>query len=229
MLEKWFKAKEKFDVANLEKYVDIPDRGVQRFVQLIWAKTIYVGCAYVKFLQPSQPSAGSQEILVCNYSPGGRKTDQPVYLKGEPCTQCGDRSCHDTTLLCKGDNIVPREQSTGEDGSELAAFGIIAAVIALVAAIAGLVSMHRAASDAATIAGAAGAAGPEVAAGGAEGFPLSGVAGDEIAAASPNGGAGDKSGEGATKEGTKEGSKESHKSDIPEDAGSQEAIISKAD
>ncbi|XP_077520344.1 scoloptoxin SSD43-like [Amblyomma americanum] len=170
ILQNWFKAREKFDVAGLDKYVKQADADVERFAQLIWAKSVRIGCGYVKFSLKSQPDADPEEILVCNYNPAGRVEGQPVYEKGEPCTKCEDRLCNEATQLCRNkfDETKERKLGGGESSGLLGIVGIAAAVIAVLVAMAGVCCMRsarRGASEA------------------AEGAPFAGGAGDEGAAA----------------------------------------------
>ncbi|XP_077520343.1 venom allergen 5-like [Amblyomma americanum] len=212
VIENWIKGKEKFDVAALDKYAKPSDADAERFSQIIWGMTAHVGCGYLRFKNKAQPTEDPQEILVCNYKPGGRKDGKPVYEKGEPCSKCEDgRKCDDETKLCKtagGGSGDSTDQRTEEGGSGMAVVGIIAAVIAVGVVVAGVALMQSSGNAAAA------AAAPAADAGAAEGAEA-GLAGGESALA---GGAGDEGGEGAAAEAPKD------KPEGAEGAGSQEAI-----
>ncbi|XP_077520345.1 scoloptoxin SSD976-like [Amblyomma americanum] len=138
VIENWIKAKDRFDVAGLEKYVDPADADAKRFAQLIWATTLRVGCSYIQFTSKVQPAGGAKELLVCDYHPGGREKDQPVYMKGDPCTQCANgRQCDEAIQLCKGEDsdIAVAQEAAG---SGISALGIGAAVVAVLVAVVGV-------------------------------------------------------------------------------------------
>lgn len=65
--------------------------------QLLWAKTTHVGCSAIK--------TPDDQVLVCNYGPGGNLVGDPIYLRGKPCSDCWNFNIKETcnsnfTSLC---------------------------------------------------------------------------------------------------------------------------------
>ncbi|WKY06101.1 hypothetical protein Q1695_006364 [Nippostrongylus brasiliensis] len=63
------------------------------FTQIAWANNHELGCAVVK--------CGINFNVVCQYAPGGNVMREPIYLFGEPCSDClAGMSCESSTGLC---------------------------------------------------------------------------------------------------------------------------------
>ncbi|XP_050995664.1 GLIPR1-like protein 1 [Acomys russatus] len=66
------------------------------YTQVVWAKSLKVGCAVANCPHLLGNSAG---LFVCNYSPAGNYKDVNPYTKGKPCSMCGKDDCMDN--LCR--------------------------------------------------------------------------------------------------------------------------------
>lgn len=58
------------------------------FTQVIWATSYKLGCAQVQFTENEQATTWHKTVLICNYGPMGNFVDNPIYIKGDPCTKC---------------------------------------------------------------------------------------------------------------------------------------------
>lgn len=80
------------------------DGVIGHFTQVVWAKTVLVGCAAAKGKKGS--------YLICNYAPAGNWKDEPLFTRGDPCSACPDgKSCNDKyESLCGPIMAVPYEK-----------------------------------------------------------------------------------------------------------------------
>lgn len=108
----WYSEIEQTTKAMLEKFPEYPV-GIGHFTQLVWAKSVYVGCSLVTF------SAEEQEykyrlMVICNYSPAGNFVDEPVYEFGKGCTGKENPNSKYPALCGKLDHEMksPREQQS---------------------------------------------------------------------------------------------------------------------
>ncbi|KIH51204.1 SCP-like protein [Ancylostoma duodenale] len=64
---------------------------IRSFTRMAWANTQKIGCAVKR--------CGEQWNVVCHYDPAGNIVNQPIYVRGKPCSQCPSRaSC--SNALC---------------------------------------------------------------------------------------------------------------------------------
>ncbi|KAG8173378.1 hypothetical protein JTE90_006000, partial [Oedothorax gibbosus] len=82
----------KFDPNHINRYVF--DYNTAHFTQVVWAKTNKIGCGYVRY----QKGRNYVHMYGCNYLPGGNFQNQPIYERGEPCSNCG--GCGSIAGLC---------------------------------------------------------------------------------------------------------------------------------
>ncbi|KAK7861665.1 hypothetical protein R5R35_005347 [Gryllus longicercus] len=81
-------------VGSYQGSVKPPSR-IGHYTQLVWAKTQYVGCASVTFVDVVRKKRFWVNRLVCNYGPSGNIIDASVYKVGRPCSKCPPgTSCH---------------------------------------------------------------------------------------------------------------------------------------
>lgn len=73
-------------------------------VQVIWAKTEYIGCSMSAF--PNEEKGFSTVIMVCHYFPAGNIRDRSIFGRGKPCTECGNRMCNNMYSSLCGD-VIP--------------------------------------------------------------------------------------------------------------------------
>nr|CAD7587688.1 unnamed protein product [Timema genevievae] len=73
---------------------------VGHYTQLVWSRSLYVGCGASLFLKDG---TWYSEYLVCNYGPAGNVRTEPVYHQGPPCSACPNGTvCSDQyDGLCK--------------------------------------------------------------------------------------------------------------------------------
>lgn len=67
---------------------------VMPIIQVLWAETTHVGCG-------RSYGGRLKDILICMYGPSGLKVKEPMWLDGEPCSECGDTVC--SNGLCGAD------------------------------------------------------------------------------------------------------------------------------
>lgn len=59
--------------------------GIGHFTQMIWAKSLKVGCGYANY---SKGTTKVNQIVVCNYGEAGNYLGSKIYEEGEPCSKC---------------------------------------------------------------------------------------------------------------------------------------------
>ncbi|GJQ80846.1 hypothetical protein Trydic_g14108 [Trypoxylus dichotomus] len=79
-------------IDSLELPVGSDDERNRESVQLIWARTQYVGCARIAF--PHEERGYSTVLVVCHYFPTGNAKGQAIFKRGKPCSECGEYSCN---------------------------------------------------------------------------------------------------------------------------------------
>ena len=72
------------------------DMPTGHYTQMVWGSTRFVGCGRRAF----KFGFWHEQIYVCNYGPAGNFWFQPLYIIGEPCTQCPEDSACTDGLLC---------------------------------------------------------------------------------------------------------------------------------
>ena len=70
------------------------------YLQLVWARTRQVGCAYHYCDTLELSSATKAEFLVCNYIPQGNIPGTKPFKKGPPCSKCSGDAGWCTNKLC---------------------------------------------------------------------------------------------------------------------------------
>lgn len=73
-----------------------PENEIGHYSQMVWAKTKYVGCAHVSFVENNE----TVDRLVCNYGPTGNIIDAAIYKRGKPCIEC--KCNNEFEALCDG-------------------------------------------------------------------------------------------------------------------------------
>ncbi|GAB1295565.1 GLIPR1-like protein 2 [Apodemus speciosus] len=66
------------------------------YTQVVWAKTFKIGCAVSNCPHLWGASAG---LFACNYVPAGNMIGYRPYMKGDPCSMCGEKKCENN--LCR--------------------------------------------------------------------------------------------------------------------------------
>lgn len=76
------------------------------YTQLIWAKTLYVGCGISMYKDVEKPNM-YLKFFVCNYGPRGNVVGESVYQKGPPCSKCSQGCSQDDRYksLCKNEQM----------------------------------------------------------------------------------------------------------------------------
>ncbi|PSN33539.1 hypothetical protein C0J52_22451, partial [Blattella germanica] len=93
VLNKWYNEVRNYDYREVSAFKGLDDYPVTgHYTQMIWAGTNRVGCGFVSFKTKYIPFSYS-ELYVCNYGSAGNVLGRPVYLQGEPCSQCR-RGCY---------------------------------------------------------------------------------------------------------------------------------------
>lgn len=67
-----------------------PGQACGHYTQLVWARTLRVGCAITQCAAVTGLPAqfNNSQLLVCNYNPAGNFVGQLPYVQGAPGTQC---------------------------------------------------------------------------------------------------------------------------------------------
>jgi hypothetical protein len=92
-------------------YRGIGNAHIEDFTQMVWWSHTHVGCARV--YNPDAILKHDTYVLICNYG-GSREANvvgEPVYKKGEPCTECPNNGkCNQSYLkLCGVLEPVPND------------------------------------------------------------------------------------------------------------------------
>lgn len=78
-------------VSDFSKEIEAVSHGLSHFLQMIYSKVEYVGCADIIFLSSvhleEHISEGFLKRFVCNYGPA-YSLDEPLYEEGPPCSKC---------------------------------------------------------------------------------------------------------------------------------------------
>jgi len=80
------------------------------YLQVVWAKSRQVGCAYHKCDKVKNTRFENAELLACNYVPSGNMRGQKPFKKGPACSKCGSGAGWCKNGLCnsqcseEGDN-----------------------------------------------------------------------------------------------------------------------------
>ncbi|XGW31667.1 hypothetical protein V3C99_010098 [Haemonchus contortus] len=78
----WYQIKSDGSVYRSLKYTGYrKGNPITWFTRMAWATTEYVGCAV-------HSCKNNRWSVVCHYSPGGNKKNEPIYKKGPPCSAC---------------------------------------------------------------------------------------------------------------------------------------------
>mmetsp|Transcript_25663 Transcript_25663/g.22686 ORF Transcript_25663/g.22686 Transcript_25663/m.22686 type:complete len:124 (-) Transcript_25663:224-595(-) len=74
----WYDEVELFegDPAPVDSYASVDGTG--HYTAMVWAKSYSLGCGYVKYHRPADDFE-YQELLACNYGPGGNVLGQKMY------------------------------------------------------------------------------------------------------------------------------------------------------
>lgn len=90
ILNDWFKEKDSLEgkIADLN-FEPSWDGSAGHFTQMMWAQTIYIGCAYSAF---DEEDHKVKYRFVCNYKVKGNEAGFALYRKGEPARGCPSKS-----------------------------------------------------------------------------------------------------------------------------------------
>jgi len=69
---------------------------VGHYTQVVWAESSEVGCGWMT----SVKNKNFENVLVCNYGPGGNMRGSPVYIKGNPGSKCPSGTKKTSAGLC---------------------------------------------------------------------------------------------------------------------------------
>lgn len=83
-METWAKEIRRLPLARLRNYVR--SKAYENVTQLLWDSTQSVGCGRTYF--------DNSILLICNFGPGGNVQNLPVYIEGEPCSNCSGIPCN---------------------------------------------------------------------------------------------------------------------------------------
>ena len=89
-IQSWYDEKSNYDYDRVRCSEVKP---CARYLQLVWAAPIRVGCAY------KDDCPDGERILVCNYLPKPKENEKP-YVKGRACSRCENRAWWCPKQLC---------------------------------------------------------------------------------------------------------------------------------
>lgn len=92
IIQKWQEESKKFSIKDI--YPFQPSEKYKNFSQLAWANSLYVGCGYSAY---KNKNGDTNQLYVCQYSPGGNILINELYNEGEVCSNCP------TGYLCKSE------------------------------------------------------------------------------------------------------------------------------
>ena len=88
-------------------------------IQVVWAKSWKVGCGYDIHKATVRPFK-VEELYTCNYGPSGNIVDEPIYIAGDPASNCPPNTKpadKPYTSLCKSiDANGPQDKNTTDSG-----------------------------------------------------------------------------------------------------------------
>ncbi|ELT94505.1 hypothetical protein CAPTEDRAFT_211128 [Capitella teleta] len=85
LIEKWHAERRNFDPLTFECN---GDDQCANYLQLVWAETKEVGCAYSSCPKVRRTNLTNAFFMVCNYGPPGNLRTREAFRRGPPCTQC---------------------------------------------------------------------------------------------------------------------------------------------
>nr|CAD7446285.1 unnamed protein product [Timema bartmani] len=99
-IDEWFNEVSLVEPDTVKQYPGSSTAMVGHYTQLVWSRSLYVGCGISLFLKDG---TWYSEYLVCNYGPAGNVRTEPVYHQGPPCSACPNGTvCSDQYEgLCK--------------------------------------------------------------------------------------------------------------------------------
>ncbi|KAF6212045.1 hypothetical protein GE061_012563 [Apolygus lucorum] len=121
LFKKWTDESANFTYKSLDDFLLYEEEGrprVENFVQVIWARTHYVGCAYGTFAMSDTKGIA---FLVCNYAPLGKEVSKHIYIPGGPCS-----NCYTETDFRQGRCFMRDYPNLCDSGSRLQPFAIAA-------------------------------------------------------------------------------------------------------
>ena len=83
IIAKWYDEVNYFSVKDL--YPFQPTDKSKKFSQMAWAESLYVGCGYSAY---KSSNGDTNQLYVCQYSPGGNVVIKEIYKEGEVCSNC---------------------------------------------------------------------------------------------------------------------------------------------
>jgi len=100
-VESWYDEKLDYDYDTM---TCTPGKTCGNYLQVAWAQTRQVGCAYHYCGRMEESSVTNAEFLVCNYLPPGNFHGQKPFKKGRsPCSKCESGAGWCTDRLCNSD------------------------------------------------------------------------------------------------------------------------------
>ncbi|PIC34430.1 hypothetical protein B9Z55_014080 [Caenorhabditis nigoni] len=81
---------------------DLFGSGVGHATQMVWADTYQIGCSVATFKDVHKKTGRpiTKICVVCHYWPKGNYLNEPIYLEGQPCSECESKKCDKKTGLC---------------------------------------------------------------------------------------------------------------------------------
>lgn len=73
-----------FSADSIDPYVF--SHGIGHYTQVVWAEAEEVGCGMVYY----KNGMWYEELIICNYAPGGNVEEGSMYLEGEGCSLCDE-------------------------------------------------------------------------------------------------------------------------------------------
>lgn len=84
-IDSWFNEVKEFDPDWINPYYHV--KGLGHYTQMVWAKSMRVGCGYAQYPYSSGDYNYMLKI-VCNYQEKGNWSGKSMYHEGPPCDEC---------------------------------------------------------------------------------------------------------------------------------------------
>ena len=98
-IDAWYDEKANF---NYDTLGCTPGKMCEHFIQVVWAASRHVGCAYRR-CEPLTGSSSKATYLVCIYDPPAENYISKPFTKGPACSKCGNGAGWCKDKLCNSD------------------------------------------------------------------------------------------------------------------------------